>query len=187
MMPFEDVARDGDRLIVHRNADISRYCLTCAKLSDGKRIASHLRMDKSGLGHKTPLQNLPLWFSAIEFLLYLSSFIFDFSASRKRKLTYGLCAAHHRQRLLMVWGLPLAVVFGIAFLSYGLASSASTYIEMPAVMIGIGLLFTVFFTTGSVPGPQLAGQNENYLWIRGVGKKFLDAHPAQVHAPAPKK
>jgi hypothetical protein len=116
MQPFDNVARDGKRLIVHQDADISRTCLSCGEPSDGRPIVCPPRMDKSGVFHHTPLMNLPWWFYLIECLLYFLFFFIDLPASRRRKLTYGLCRTHRRKRLLMLLGSPLGAIAGLLLL-----------------------------------------------------------------------
>jgi len=177
MQPFENIARDGKSLIVHRGANLSACCLACGERAVGRPITCHLRRDKSGVFHKSPLMNLPLWFYAMEYLLYFFFVFYDFPASRKRKITYGLCRVHKRKRMLMLIGDPLGVVGGILLLGFGIFSSAPMYLGLPATILGLGMLVAAPVLFRLSPGPRLTGQNEQYLWITGVGEKVLAAQP----------
>jgi hypothetical protein len=182
MQPFQNVAREGKQLVVHRDADISQWCLCCAEPSDGRPITCHLRMDKSGLLHKTPLRDLPLWFYVLEYALYFIYFVIDLPASRKRKLTYGLCSIHRRKRLLMLWGCPVCLLAGFALARTAFLGSWSTFVGLGAMILGVGLLVAAWLLYGLAPGPVLTGQGDGFLWIKGAGEKFLSAHPSRAGA-----
>ena len=85
---------------------------------------------------------------------------------------------------MMLFGSPLSVLAGLTLLGFGIFSSAPMYLGLPATILGLGMLVAapVFFSLA--PGPRLSGQNEQFLWIKGVGEKFLDACPDQTHKPA---
>jgi hypothetical protein len=167
--PADVVKRDGDRLIVRRGADISATCFCCGQTTVS-RITTHLRRKKSnvfGRGvHST--SSIMLFLDLLQLVVFFLLVLADIPASRKRPLTYGLCASHFRKRRLMLIGSPLALVIGIALWVYEFRNlNAPVYIGLPAAILGTGLLAASGFLYFWSPGPTLVAEDPHLLWIKG--------------------
>jgi len=161
--------RDGDRLIVHRGADISSTCFCCGQPSVA-RITTHLRRRKSnvfGRGvHST--SSIMLILDLLQLVLFFLMVLADIPASRKRPLTYGLCARHLRKRRLMLIASPLSLVIGVALWVYEFRNlNAPVYIGLPAAIFGTAMLATSGFLYFWSPGPTLVAEDPDLLWIKG--------------------
>ncbi len=179
----QDVARDGNRLIVPRGGDISGLCLCCGQASAG-RITCHLRRANGGVFHKSTGSSsgssLLLILDLLELVLFCLMFVTDLPASRKRKLTYGLCAKHLSKRRWMRTSAPVVFLLGVVLLGYMFThTSAPAYIGIPAAIVGIGSIAGGPMLYFMSPRPSLAGENPQYLWLKGAGKALLDQYPQQ--------
>jgi hypothetical protein len=183
-----DAARDGKELIVQRGADISHACFCCNQPT-AARITRNLRCSKSGIFHRgagSSGGSLLFILDVIEFILFIAFVLIDIPASRKRKLTYGLCAKHLKQRRRMTLGFPLLLALGLAAWVFVFADiNAPVYFGLPAAIIGSLTLLGAAFVYFSRPGPTLAGENPKYLWLAHAGEPFLKNFPEQKK-PKPK-
>jgi hypothetical protein len=165
----ESVKRDGDRIIVPRGADISSNCFCCGQKS-AARITTHLRRKKSnvfGRGvHST--SSIMLILDLLQLLVFFLLVLADIPASRKRPLTYGLCASHLRKRRLMLIASPLSLAIGVALWVYEFRNlNAPVYIGLPAAILGTAFLAASGFLYFWSPGPTLDAEDPRLLWIKG--------------------
>ena len=165
----QNIKRDGDRIIVPRGADISSSCFCCGQKTVA-RITTHLRCKKSnvfGRGvHST--SSIMLILDLLQLLVFFLLVLADIPASRKRPLTYGLCASHLRKRRLMLIAFPLSLAIGVALWVYEFRNlNAPVYIGLPAAIVGTALLAASGFLYFWSPGPILVAQDPRLLWIKG--------------------
>jgi hypothetical protein len=181
--PHPRIERDGNRLIAPRGADFSAFCFQCAKASAGQPLTKYLRVDKSSLFHKPTgpgaASSALFVLDILEYLLWLVWWVVDWPKSRRRHIAFGLCAAHRRRRLLLrmaaIAGLPL----GAAVLIGGIFADLADPLDFIAVASGVALVGGGMVAAACLPDPALAGENAEFLWLKGAGKAFLDRIPAK--------
>lgn len=180
------LVRDGNRLIVPRGADFSGCCLQCAGAPAGKPIVKHLAVDKSALfGRGTVMSSggTAGWIMFVLDLLLLLTWlvwlVVDWSETRRRRVSFSLCTAHRRRRLLFRWLTLAGLPIGIALLLMGIFGNQPDEWDLLPFVPGCILIFCGLMSLAFNPDPKLAAENEQFLWLKNIGDPFLARHPQQ--------
>jgi hypothetical protein len=187
--------RDGDALFVLCGADLSHTCIHCGKPAAGKPM---LRMFPSGnrwdpglrgTGGGSAIGDLIF---ALLLLLHLASAAAEEKRPMQRlSFKFGLCAAHHRRRkiILRLAVVPVVAGFVVFFLGLHAYYASQNYyghqitvfpemamIASPMISFLLPLCFAPLISR-----MQLESTAQDWLRITGVKPEFLQTLP-----PVPK-
>src|SRR5260221_9181369 len=120
--PIAGVFRDGDKLVAHRGADLSRFCICCGRPAAGKPIVRHLNERSSSSDYDSRSRDdggIAALLSLVMLIASLWTYVGEWRASRTRTVTFGLCELHQRQRRSASWIIGVTFVAGLILLAGG--------------------------------------------------------------------
>jgi len=157
----EELWNDGKTLVMTHKATLPDRCIKCNQPAEGYRLKRHL------VWHSPWLYLLIL----IQILLYI---IVALIVRKRATIEIGLCKKHRRIRknsILINW---LIFLLGLAGLFLGLSLP-----NMTLLIVGVGLVLVSLVVSLSQTITMVYPQriNNEYIWLRGVSKKFITEFP----------
>jgi hypothetical protein len=180
-----DVTRDGDRLVVPRAASLGDRCFLCGAPAAGAPIAMRLHVTNPyhRSFHSTTGSSLLLLLDLFAYLVFAISFLIDLPASRRRRIGFGLCAAHRMRRRLWRWGAGIAVLTGAVLVPFALVYPLASGPSAALFFGGLGLIYLAVLFSNVTAGPRLVAENPNAFWLAGAGKAFAGLYPDRAGTP----
>ncbi len=180
--PTPGVVRDGEQLLVPRDAVLAARCFRCGKPAAGAPLSTHLHVTNTyrrkavSASASSVLAILDLFAYAV----YVVAFLLDLPAAGRRRFRFGLCAAHRAQRYGVRWSAALAAAAAPALWLVALGLPVAEDVGALLFLGGPALLWLGAFLSGLTVGPQLAGEDGRVLRLSGAGKGFLAAYGDQA-------
>ena len=156
------VWRDGDILVMHKQAVLPDRCIKCNSPADGDRLRRKLSWHHPG------------WFLLVLVSLWIY-IIVALCIRHKATIDIGICEQHRARRrngIIAAWLVALA---GIVAIVIGASNnSLAGLIALGAVLILASLIMGLVFS--NIVSPKKI--DEYYVWLKNVNPEYLAQFPA---------
>lgn len=154
------LARDGNRLVMGRQAQLPHRCIKCNEPAEGAKLKRQLSWHN------------PWWFLLLPCGLLICVIVI-MCVQKKATVEVGLCEAHRRRRnkgRALGWGAFAMFVLGIAV---SVVSGNGLFVAAGILLLLAGLVCAVVMT-GTVSAAKI---DDRVVWLKGVSPVFLDGLP----------
>lgn len=154
------VWRDGNLLVMDKNAKLPGRCLKCNTPSNGLTVNTTFRAVDAKMG----------WLRYIPYVRYIY-WIARAASNNSAMVSLGVCQNHQSQAATLATVAKVLRIAGLLVLIYGLYSGNILWL--------LGLIMTVFGAglAGANSVVKLSEMDDYFIWLAGVHPSYLSALP----------